>query len=29
MTASKDGRWLITNETNRLDTDLMLIENFK
>jgi Tol biopolymer transport system component len=29
MTVSKDGRWLITNETNRLDTDLMLIENFK
>src|SRR6185437_5760207 len=29
MTVSDDGRWLITTQTNRNDTDLMLIENFR
>jgi Tol biopolymer transport system component len=29
MTVSEDGRWLLTNQLNRHDTDLMLIENFK
>jgi Tol biopolymer transport system component len=29
MSVSEDGHWLITNQTNRYDTDLMLIENFK
>ena len=29
MSVSEDGKWLITNQTNRYDADLMLIENFK
>ena len=29
MAVSEDGRWLITTQLNRNDTDLMLIENFK
>lgn len=28
MAVSEDGRWLITQQLNRNDTDLMLIENF-
>jgi Tol biopolymer transport system component len=29
MSVSEDGRWLLTNQTKRRDTDLMLIENFR
>jgi hypothetical protein len=29
LAVSEDGRWLLTNQMNRRDTDLMLIENFK
>lgn len=26
---SRDGRWLLTNQVDRLDSDLMLIDNFR
>ena len=26
---SRDGRWLVTNQVDRLDSDLMLVENFR
>jgi Tol biopolymer transport system component len=29
LVVSEDGRWLLTNQTNRNDTDLMLMDNFK
>jgi hypothetical protein len=29
MTVSQDGRWLLCNQINRYETDLMLIENYK
>ena len=29
MAVSEDGRWLLTNQLNRRDTDLMLIDNFR
>ncbi len=29
MSATRDGRWLLITQTDRADSDLMLIENFQ